>query len=61
MPSQEELKAARKRLNLTTKNCAEMLSVSQNTWQRWEGQTSSKKTIPAAMWELFKIKTCFNK
>ena len=55
--SQEELKAARTRLKLTTKKAAELLGVTQHRFQRWEGQTASDKTIPAAYWELFQLLT----
>jgi DNA-binding transcriptional regulator YiaG len=55
--SQEELKAARKRLNLTTKKAAQLLHVSEHRFQRWEGQTASENTIPWAYWELFQLLT----
>jgi DNA-binding XRE family transcriptional regulator len=54
---QQQLKAARKRLSLTTKEAAMLLEVSEITFQRWEGQTVMKKTIPFAYWELFLLKT----
>lgn len=54
---QYELKAVRTSLNLTTKQCAELLGVSEITFQRWEGQTSFKKSMPFAYWELFLLKT----
>lgn len=57
MDLQQQLKDARMRLNLTTKEAASLLDVSEITFQRWEGQTSSKKTIPFAYWELFLLKT----
>jgi hypothetical protein len=34
-----------------------LLEVSEITFQRWEGQTAMKKTIPFAYWELFLLKT----
>jgi len=54
---QQQLKYARKRLNLTTKEAAALLEVSEITFQRWEGQTGFKKPIPFAYWELFLLKT----
>ena len=57
MTLQYQLKTARTRLNLTTREAAALLDVSEITFQRWEGQTKSKKTIPFAYWELFLLKT----
>lgn len=57
MTLQQELKAARTRLNLTTKEAATLLDVSELTFQRWEGQTSSKKTIPFVYWQYFLLIT----
>jgi DNA-binding transcriptional regulator YiaG len=54
---QQQLKAARTRLNLTTREAAALLDVSEITFQRWEGQTGFKKPIPFAYWELFLLKT----
>lgn len=54
---QTQLKDARKRLNLTTKEAAMLLDVSELTFQRWEGQAGRKTTIPFAYWELFLLKT----
>ena len=54
---QRKLRSARMQLNLTTREASALLDVSEITFQRWEGQTKSKKTIPFAHWELFLLKT----
>ncbi|MFT6324985.1 MAG: DNA (cytosine-5)-methyltransferase 1 [Halieaceae bacterium] len=48
---------ARKTLNFTQTQAAEVIHVSQRTWQQWE--LSQRKMHPA-FWELFKIKTNYN-
>jgi DNA (cytosine-5)-methyltransferase 1 len=45
---------ARKSLNLTQNQAAELLQVSQRTWQQWE---LNKRKMHPAFWELFLIKT----
>jgi len=57
MDLQQQLKGARTRLNLTTKEAAALLEVSESTFQRWEGQKKVGSTIPFAYWELFLLKT----
>lgn len=55
--SQKELKTARHKLNLTTKQAAELLNITQNRFQGWEGQTQNPQTIPWAYWEMFQLLT----
>ena len=57
MTTAATVRAARKAAGLSARQAAELVGVTTVTWQRWEGQTSRKTTIPAACWELFLIKT----
>lgn len=50
----KELTLARKALNLTQHQAAEVLYVSQRTWQQWE---SGARKMHPAFWELFTMKT----
>lgn len=52
--SPEELVIARKHLSLTQKKAAELIQVSQRTWQQWE---LGQRNMRPAFWELFLIKT----
>ncbi|MEN9755833.1 MAG: hypothetical protein RL755_20 [Pseudomonadota bacterium] len=57
MITQQEFKAARTRLNLTTKQVAALLDVSESTVQRWDGQRNVNQTIPLVYWEIFQLFT----
>lgn len=50
----EELVTARKKLSLTQKKAADLIQVSQRTWQQWE---LGQRNMRPAFWELFLIKT----
>lgn len=56
MPTQKEIKAARKKAGLTCAKAAELVGVQPLTWARWEGQTSRKTVMPKGLWELFTMK-----
>ena len=53
MDNQKKIESARKEAGLTTKEAADLVSVTEVTWQRWEGQTSRSTEIPYAHWNLF--------
>lgn len=57
MPTQQEIKRARKKACLTCREAAALVGVTPLTWARWEGQTSRKTAMPAGLWELFVLKT----
>lgn len=57
MPTQQEIKRARKLALLTCAQAAALVGVKPLTWARWEGQTSRKTIMPAGLWELFLMKT----
>ena len=50
----ETLVIARKQLSLTQKKAADLIQVSQRTWQQWE---LGQRTMRPAFWELFLIKS----
>lgn len=50
----KELVIARKSLSLTQQKAANLIQVSQRTWQQWE---VGQRTMHPAFWELFLIKT----
>lgn len=52
----EELVLARKTLLLTQQKAADLIHVSQRTWQQWE---SGLRNMRPAFWELFLIKTSY--
>lgn len=56
MPTQQEIKRARKQACLTCKEAAALVGVTPLTWARWEGQTSRQTVMPQGLWELFTIK-----
>jgi|TARA_R110000803_G_scaffold69332_3_gene131684 DNA-binding XRE family transcriptional regulator len=51
-PSISEVKNHRLRCNLTQKQAAELVCVTQVTWSRWEKGIC---TMPAGLWKLFLI------
>ena len=54
IPPTTTIKNFRLRTELTQKQCAELVCVTQATWARWEkGQTR----MPAGLWKLFIIET----
>lgn len=53
-PTKDEVKALRARLNLTQAQCAEFISVIEQTWQRYE---YGDRAMSPVSWELFKLKT----
>jgi DNA-binding transcriptional regulator YiaG len=57
VPTQKEIKAARKAVDMTCAQAAALVGVKPLTWARWEGQTSRKTVMPAGLWELFVLKT----
>ena len=50
----ETLVIARKQLSLTQKKAADLIQVSESTWQQWE---LGKRTMRPTFWELFLIKS----
>ncbi|UVS62862.1 MULTISPECIES: hypothetical protein [Nitrosomonas] len=46
MADQKQLKEARSKAGLATKQAATLIDVQEITWQRWEEQTSRKIEIP---------------
>jgi DNA (cytosine-5)-methyltransferase 1 len=49
-----DIARARKSLSLTQKQSADIVQVTEKTWQQWE---SDKRTMRSAYWELFCLKT----
>lgn len=52
--NQSDIKEARESLGLKQRECAAICRVALRTWQAWEYGT---RTMPAAAWELFNLKT----
>lgn len=59
LPTPDEIQSARLEMGLTQVQCAKAVSVSENTWQRWETPEflPSHCPIREGLWELFQIKT----
>ena len=53
-PQPAEIIAARKAANLTQSACAALVHVGREQWAAWE---SGRYRMPAASWELFRIKS----
>jgi putative transcriptional regulator len=53
-PKPEQIAKARHRAGLTQKDAAELVHSSERAWQQWEG---AQRTMPGAVWELFRLKT----
>ena len=56
MAEQKQLKEARLKAGLATKQAAKLIGVEEITWQRWEEQAGRKTEIPFYCWELFLLK-----
>lgn len=54
MPSPSAIKEARHRAGLTQEQAGAVVGTSRRGWQNWENGTRS---MPAAKWELFQLKT----
>lgn len=54
MPTPQEIKEARADAGLTQQQAANLVHVSLNAWQKWEG---GQVKINQAAWELFLLKT----
>jgi DNA-binding transcriptional regulator YiaG len=52
-PEPAEIVAARKAAGLTQTAAASLVHADVRTWQAWEGGT---RQMPAAKWELFRLK-----
>ena len=50
----KKIRAARKKAGLTQTQAAELIGAAMRSWQDWE---SGARNMPAAKWELFKIKS----
>lgn len=55
LPTGAELKNARKAVDMTQEQAAELLGVSVRTWQGWEQEQEGRR-FPPQMLELFKLK-----
>lgn len=55
-PTSEELRTARRRAQLTQTGAAKLVHASRRAWQTWESDGREHHDMPAAKWELFKIK-----
>jgi DNA-binding XRE family transcriptional regulator len=58
-PSPAEIKSTRLAAGLTQTEAANLVYVSLKGWQRWETEEAltTHRTMPAATWELFLMKT----
>ena len=52
IPNTSEIKNTRLRCNLTQKQCAQFVCVTQVTWSRWEKGICK---MPAGLWKLYLI------
>jgi DNA-binding transcriptional regulator YiaG len=52
-PSAAEIKAARKKANLTQAEAAELVHALERSWRYWE---AGSVHMPTGLWELFLIK-----
>jgi len=53
-PSRFDIQEARAMALMTQAQCASLVHVDTRTWRKWE---LGERTMPAAIWELFCIKT----
>ena len=54
IPAPDDIKSYRREHSQTQRDAAELIYISQRTWQQYE---SGVRSMPAAFWELYKIKT----
>lgn len=55
-PTTDQIRTARRHAKLTQAQAAALVHASRRAWQTWESDGREHRDMPAAKWELFKIK-----